>query len=107
MAQNRHSARHKSAAARIGDATAKELSGQAVPASQRGRANLSVDELAVRLVGGIVQSISATMDDSKGALEKEAWLWRVLAMNCEANAKFAEELAKGGRRDFCNGSRLN
>ncbi len=81
MAQNRHSAGHKSAA------------------------DISVDELVVRLVGGVVQSIAEMMDDSKGAVENEAWLWRVLAINCEANARFAEELAKGGRQDICNGSR--
>lgn len=102
MDQKKHSGRRKAAVEMIGAA-----SGQAAPARQRGRANLLVDELAVRLVGGIVQSIAEMMPDKKGTLEKEAWLWRLLAINCEANANFTERLAKGSRRDSCNGSRLN
>ena len=107
MEQRKHSARRKAVAELIGAATTRGLSSQAAPAGQRGRANLLVDELAVRLVGSIVQSIAEMMPDEKGTLEKEAWLWRLLAINCEANANFTEGLAKRSRQDFCNESRPN
>jgi hypothetical protein len=70
--------------------------------------NVSMEAIIVRQVSALVAALAEVIhDDPKQQLELEAYLYRILTLNCGNKAKMAEELGRvqSRRRSGSSGSK--